>query len=195
MTKYRIQLLAVLVVIIFLASACEDDGITTVVTTEDQLALDIVKINDYIAKKGYANVDTTSRGVRYVVTNEGNGDTIESGDIVSLHYTGRFTDDVLFDTSIDTVAINNDVYDSTRTYKPIFIFTQSESGWALVSAYPNVRPGFSNGVTEALKKIKVGGSARLIIPSTLGYGASSYQGIPPNTILIFDVYPVKVRKD
>lgn len=195
MTKFRIQILALLVIIISIVSGCGDNEIVTIVSTEDQLALDIVKINDYIAQKGYTNVDTTSRSVRYVVTNEGSGDTIESGDIVSLHYTGRFLDDEVFDTSIDTVAINNDMYDSARTYRPSFIFTQSESGWAMVNAYPNLTLGFSNGVTEGLKKIKRGGSVRLIIPSTLAYGSRGAQGIPPNTVLVFDIYPVRVRKD
>lgn len=46
-----------------------------------------------------------------------------------------------------------------------------------------VVPGFS----EALMKMQRGGSYRMCIPPTLGYGAQEAGPIPANSILIFDV--------
>jgi FKBP-type peptidyl-prolyl cis-trans isomerase FkpA len=44
-------------------------------------------------------------------------------------------------------------------------------------------PGFEQGVTG----MKVGGKRTLLIPSSLGYGASGQGKIPPNAGLVFDV--------
>jgi FKBP-type peptidyl-prolyl cis-trans isomerase FkpA len=53
----------------------------------------------------------------------------------------------------------------------------------------NIIPGFSQGVNG----MKVGGKRTVIVPSSLGYGASgSAGGIPPNTDLVFDLELVKV---
>lgn len=180
-------------IIISTISSCGDSGIVEVVTTQERYAQDIILINEYIKERGYTDVDTTSNGVRFLVTSEGDGDTIESGDIVSLHYTGRLIDDYVFITSIDTTAINNDFYDSTRSYSPS-VFTHSETGWALSTF--GFSSGFVSGISNALPKIKVGGSARLIIPSTVSNnGSRPYQSVPANSILVFDIYPVNVRKD
>jgi FKBP-type peptidyl-prolyl cis-trans isomerase len=44
-------------------------------------------------------------------------------------------------------------------------------------------PGFEQGVAG----MKVGGSRRVIIPPSLGYGANAQNGIPANSVLIFDI--------
>lgn len=46
-----------------------------------------------------------------------------------------------------------------------------------------VIPGWTNGVPL----IKPGGGIRLFIPPSLGYGAQAQPGIPPHSILIFNV--------
>ena len=38
--------------------------------------------------------------------------------------------------------------------------------------------------------MKVGGLRQLIIPSSLGYGASGSGPIPPNAVLVFTVNPI-----
>jgi FKBP-type peptidyl-prolyl cis-trans isomerases 1 len=48
-----------------------------------------------------------------------------------------------------------------------------------------------SGMQEGLEKMNNGGTYRFYIPSSLGYGtSSSYSAIPPNSVLIFDVYLV-----
>ena len=44
------------------------------------------------------------------------------------------------------------------------------------------------GLREGLAGMRVGGDRRIIIPSKLGYGASSVGSVPPNSTLIFDVH-------
>jgi len=43
------------------------------------------------------------------------------------------------------------------------------------------------GWTEGIPYFKEGGSGILLIPSSLGYGASGNSSIPANTVLVFDV--------
>lgn len=43
------------------------------------------------------------------------------------------------------------------------------------------------GWTEGIPKFKEGGEGVLLIPSKLGYGSQKRQGIPANSVLIFDV--------
>jgi len=77
-----------------------------------QAKLDSVIIGDYISDPANsidpANLDTTSASVVYGLLATGNGDFPEINDIVSVNYTGRFTDNTVFDTSIESLAIESD---------------------------------------------------------------------------------------
>lgn len=48
------------------------------------------------------------------------------------------------------------------------------------------------GWTEGIPYFKEGGHGKLLIPSHLGYGAQGVNGIPGNTVLIFDVKLIDV---
>jgi FKBP-type peptidyl-prolyl cis-trans isomerase FkpA len=62
--------------------------------------------------------------------------------------------------------------------------TQFDSGsFSFVVGQGQVIQGFDQGVTGML----VGGKRTLLIPSSMGYGASGYNAIPPNAGLVFDV--------
>jgi FKBP-type peptidyl-prolyl cis-trans isomerase FkpA len=52
--------------------------------------------------------------------------------------------------------------------------------------------GVIKGWTEGIPYFKEGGDGILLIPSALGYGTSGTSGIPPNTVLIFDVELIDV---
>lgn len=196
----RKQLILFTVVVFTILTACDDSALVTAVDPDVQLEEDLQKIEDYIVEKGLTNIDTTTLGVRYTILDSGSGPAINNNDIVSFHFTGRLVDDFMFYTNVDTADINNGTFNSARTYPPI-VYTYTGNGWNIPSifpAYANFRPseiGYREGVSKVLGILKVGGSARIMIPSKLAYaGNPPYgTGIPANAVLIFDIYPSYVR--
>ena len=104
-------------------------------------------------------------GLQIEMLEEGYGRFPKLDDTVIVDYQGWMIDGTLFDSSI-------------KRGKP---------GMFRVAG---VVPGFREG----LMNIRMGGKARLILPSNLGYGArGSGSDIPPNTVLIFEVELLDVR--
>ena len=104
---------------------------------------------------------TTASGLKYEDLAVGAGAEAQTGDDVSVHYTGWLEDGTKFDSSLDRGVP--------------FEFTLGRG---------MVIKGWDEGVAG----MKVGGKRRLIIPPDLGYGASGAGGvIPPNATLIFEV--------
>ena len=52
--------------------------------------------------------------------------------------------------------------------------------------------GVIKGWTEGIPYFKEGGNGKLLLPSALAYGKSGTSGIPPNSVLIFDVKLIQV---
>lgn len=124
------------------------------------------KGEEYLAKnKTAANVKTTESGLQYVVEKEGEGKTPSDTDEVKVHYTGTLTDGTKFDSSVD------------RGQPAEFPVNGVIKGW-----------------TEALKLMKEGSKYKLTIPSDLAYGPMGRPGIPPNSVLLFDVELLEVKK-
>ncbi len=48
------------------------------------------------------------------------------------------------------------------------------------------------GWTDGIPYFKKGGKGKLIIPADLGYGTEDYNGIPGNSVLIFDIKLIDV---
>jgi len=90
----------------------------------------------------------------------GTGATAVSGDTVTVHYIGTFTNGTKFDSS----------YDRNQPFS-------FRLGAGQVIA------GFDQGVTG----MRVGGKRRLTIPPSLAYGSQGQGSIPPNTTLVFEV--------
>jgi peptidylprolyl isomerase len=112
------------------------------------------------------NIITTASGLQYVDLVEGTGAQPQSGQNVTVHYTGTLTDGSKFDSSRD----RNDPF-----------------------SFPIGKGRVIKGWDEGVMSMKIGGRRKLIIPPNLGYGASGAGGvIPPNATLIFDVELLKV---
>jgi len=113
-----------------------------------------------------AKAVTTPSGLKYVDLLVGKGPTPKDGDTVLVHYTGRFTNGKIFDTS--------------RGKQPFqFVLGQGQ-----------VIKGWDEGVAS----MHVGGKRKLIVPPALAYGAQGYPNvIPPNSTLVFQVELLKVN--
>lgn len=109
--------------------------------------------------------------VEVQVQQEGTGAAAAAGDQIAVHYTG----------SLWTNGAVGEKFDSSLDRGEPFRF-QLGAGMVI--------PGWDMG----LQGLKVGTKARLIIPSTLGYGKRGTPGgpIPPDADLVFDVELVEI---
>ncbi len=97
-------------------------------------------------------------GLRYEIIAPGTGAAPKPTDTVKVNYTGALIDGTVFDSS-------------ERQGKPMEFQLNS------------VIPGW----TEGLQKISKGGKIKLFVPPSLGYGDDGRPGIPPGSVLVFDV--------
>ena len=112
-----------------------------------------------------SEVTTTASGLQIQTVKEGTGITPGPNDMVLVEYEGRLLDGTVFDSS-------------------------AKQGGPAPFPVSGIIPGW----TEALQRMKKGGSYRIWLPPELGYGAQGTPGgpIPPNAILDFDVTLIDV---
>ncbi|MEB2786016.1 FKBP-type peptidyl-prolyl cis-trans isomerase [Algoriphagus persicinus] len=141
------------------------------------LAKDSLLIVEYLKT---AEIDSLYRiydpsGVVVIVQEEGVGSRPNTGNVIYTNYVGSLmSDGSVFDTNIESVAIENDIYVESRAYEALSFLLGTGS----------VITGWEYG----FRRLRSGAKATLIIPSPLGYRDSpSNDRIPPNSILIFDV--------
>ena len=98
---------------------------------------------------------------------EGAGAIVESNDTVTCHYTGA-------------VAKTGEVFQSSHDFGKAISFPLS---------------GVIAGWTQGVPGMKVGGTRRLLIPSTMAYGATPPygSGIPANADLVFDIELIAIE--
>jgi FKBP-type peptidyl-prolyl cis-trans isomerase len=109
----------------------------------------------------------TASGLEYIEVTPGTGALAVAGKTVKVHYTGKFPDGKVFDSSVSRGEPIEFVLGAGRVIK----------GW-----------------DEGIALMKVGGKAQLTIPPQLAYGERGAGGvIPPNATLVFDVELVEVK--
>ncbi len=120
--------------------------------------------NEYL-KTNNITTAPTATGLIFIEQKKGTGKKAEAGKMVTVHYTGTLLDGTKFDSSKD----------HGQPFE--FILGQGQ-----------VIPAWE----EALSMMSEGGAAKLIIPSSIAYGAQQAGPIPPFSTLIFEVELVKV---
>jgi len=98
-------------------------------------------------------------GLIYIPSREGSGASPADGDSVKVEYEGKLPDGTIFDSS-------------------------RKQGGPVVAPIGTSIPCWKEG----LKKMKVGGQARIVCPAALAYGDTGKPpSVPPRSTLIFDV--------
>jgi peptidylprolyl isomerase len=115
--------------------------------------------DEYLIKNGITQQPSAS-GLIVVMQQEGSGPKPQTGQKVTVHYTGYLTNGNKFDSSVD------------RGQPFSFTLGKGEviKGW-----------------DEGIAMLSPGAKAQLIIPSSIGYGGRGMRPIPAFSTLIFDV--------
>lgn len=116
-----------------------------------------------ISKAGTTELDG---GLKIYTVKKGKGTALQEGQFVTVHYTGFLENGKIFDSSVE----RDD---------PINIQLGKQQ----------VIPGWE----MALKHMRVGDKARIVIPPELAYGPQGRGQIPPNATLTFDVEIVDTK--
>ena len=110
---------------------------------------------------------TTESGLKYVILKEGDGEKPQSGQTVSVHYSGYLVDGTKFDSS----------HDRNKPFE-----------------FPLGKRKVIKGWDEGVALLNVGSKAKFIIPPELGYGTRGAGGlIPPNATLVFEVELLSIK--
>ena len=103
--------------------------------------------------------ETTDSGLAHRLLQAGTGSAHPTAtSSVTVHYSGWLTDGSMFDSSV------------TRGQPASFPLNRVIGGW-----------------TEGVQLMVVGEKRRFWIPSELAYGSRGRPGIPPNSLLVFDI--------
>ncbi|WP_162416882.1 FKBP-type peptidyl-prolyl cis-trans isomerase [Cyclobacterium roseum] len=147
---------------------------------EANLAIDREIIAEYLETAPYDSLYRIHdpSGVVVIVTEEGEGSRPTAGNVVYANYTGYLLDGSVFDSNLEDVAIENDIYEEERNYDifSFFVDVPANQGGAI--------QGFSLG----FKRLRSGAKGTIIIPSPYGYQDNeNVLRVPANSVLVFDV--------
>ena len=132
---------------------------------EERKAKEPEEIKKFV-KDSSITVKPSATGLYYIEKKKGTGAKAEIGKTVSVHYSGRLLDGTTFDSSAGG--------------KPIEFKLGSNE----------VIPGWEEGIAL----MKIGGKAKLLIPSSLAYGSrGAGTVIMPYSALVFDVELIDVK--
>lgn len=139
------------VMALFAGDGCIKDAVCQDRTVQSEQG----EIVNYAATQGIT-ASAHSSGLYYQVINPGSGPTPGPGSTITIKYTGKLLNGVIFD-------------DKSTT------------------AVSYILNSMIKGFQEGLPLIQKGGTIKLIIPSSMGYGCKGFGGVPGNSILYFEV--------
>jgi FKBP-type peptidyl-prolyl cis-trans isomerase len=121
----------------------------------------------FLAENGARpEVTTTPSGLQLEIISEGSGDMPGPADSVLVHYEGTLLDGTVFDS------------------------THERGGNPVEIPLDMVIPGWSEG----LRLMSEGSRAKIFIPPDLAYGEWGTGGIGPNSVIIFDVELIAIKR-
>lgn len=124
------------------------------------------KLQSYL-KTNNISTEPTQSGLIFIPKKAGNGNKVQVGDTILVHYKGYLLNGDVFDSS----------YDRGRPMEYIV-----GSG------------GLIQGWLEAIPMMEEGEKVQLVIPWRLAYGQQAKGPIPPYSNLVFDMEIVKIKK-
>jgi FKBP-type peptidyl-prolyl cis-trans isomerase len=128
-----------------------DIEVTEVTNREVILQKEEAQFQDYIEEQALDGVEKQANGIYYQLMQAGEGKEAKAGNTVKLHYKGYYLD--------------GEVFDETKSDQPAEVYLGSSSQRLI------------EGFEEALKLMKEGEKARIMVPSDMAYG-SGIQVIP-----------------
>jgi FKBP-type peptidyl-prolyl cis-trans isomerase FkpA len=166
----RYTVLAITALLAFM-SACTED-------TESQDALEQEqRFFDIYMGTNYPEAEAQPSGLYYVEHSEGTGDKPDTDEWVLInHVSYTIPDNVVYETYIESVAIDIRQHDAGAMYGPYKM--------------PN---GFLNeGLTEGLNMMREGGKATLLFTSDLGYGSKNSGSVGAYRSLKYEIELLEV---
>jgi peptidylprolyl isomerase len=155
------RVITVLLAVLALQATAQDKGKAT-----DKKSKDSPKIESKKVKK--PKTVKTASGLEYTITEKGNGKKPQKGDKISVHYTGKLTNDTVFDSSV-----KRGIPFEFRVGEGMVV-----KGW-----------------DEAFLLLQEGDKATIKFGPALGYGETDNGPIPANSTLIFDVEFLKIVQE
>ena len=123
---------------------------------------EIQLVEAYLDSVGITDATKHCSGMYYSISDPGSGKAAEACSGVYVQYKGQLK--------------NGSIFDSTATNDSVGLYLNQ------------VIPGWTKGVPL----LKEGGSIKLYIPPSLGYGNRANGPIPANSMLVFDVKLLRV---
>ena len=127
----------------------------------------IVAIGLALTAKYAGGVREKELAVKIEIIQQGSGDKTETGDKVSVNYTGKLENGTQFDSNVG----------SGKPFEFTLGMGQVIKGW-----------------DEGLLGMQVGEKKKLTIPAAKAYGTQAVGNIPPNSTLIFEVELLRIDK-
>lgn len=141
---------------------------------EEQKKIDEQLLADYFKANNVQTIKSPL-GMYVEIKEPGTGALIDTNVVVEVKYTGRLLNGETFDSNVDSAFGH---------LEPLLVNMTSD---------PNLGMGVIQGWYEGFKMLRNGAKAKFYIPSALGYGDRGQgNGIPPNSVLVFDVEVVRL---
>ena len=109
--------------------------------------------------KDFGKAIEAANGIRYIVEKNGDGPRPQTGNTVTVHYTGRLTDGQIFDSSVGRAPFTFQVGTG-----------QVIKGW-----------------DQMVGEMRKGEKRKVLLPPDMAYGSRGAGPIPPNSWLVFEI--------